>query len=281
MLVAEAVFALDRPATLAALLALCACGGPEPKEVDKPTPPDMTSLAAVYDAPTGIFSQETAGEAYDAARAIFDSVEALGIDQTLIDTVLEAVEAQQNGETTTKGAIGTQRQALTEGEGYMLATRICNGWGPEPVPDAANGAIRLTVGFTEAGIDPVVWGEVETCQYLVAETQVLLRGLDGADTGAARVYFGQPVPFDAVAEARALFDFDVAGEVDGSEIAANFDFRIDVAGQIFEVRIGTSSGDLIAMVTGEAFTGVRAANGDFGCDEQARSCTLGSETITF
>jgi hypothetical protein len=275
------VFALDRFRPLAALLALCACGGPEPKDVKKPTPPDMTALAAVYEAPSGVLSQETVTEAYDAARAIFDAVQALGIDQTLIVTVLEAVEAQQSGQTTTMGATGTERQALTEGEGYMLATRICNGWGPEPVPDTAHGAIRLTVGFTEAGIDPVVWGEVERCQYLVGASQVLLRGLAGADAGAAKVFFGEPVPFDAVAEARALFDFDVAGELDGGEIAADFDFRIDVAGETYEVRIGTSTGDLIAVVSGQAFTGVRAANGDFGCDEVTRSCTAGSETINF
>ena len=84
-----------------------------------------------------------------------------------------------------------------------------------------------------------------------------------------------------MAEARALFDFDVAGDVDGTEIAADFDFRVDAAAQTFEVRIGTSSGALIAVVSAELFTGVRAANGDFGCDEVARSCSAGSETIDF
>jgi len=275
------VSALARLGSLAILLTLAACGGPEPQEVEKPVPPDMSALARSYEAPDGILSQDTVTEVYDAGYAILDTVRELGIDETLIDTVLEALEAKENGETTTNGALGTQRQALTEGEGYLLATRICNGWGAEAVPDAANGAIRLTLGFTEAGVDPVVWGEVESCQYLVAEKQVLLRGLAGAEAGAAKVYFGGPVPFDAVAETRALFDFDIAGEVDGMEVAADFDFRVDTAAQTFEVRVATSSGDVIAILSGETFTGVRAANGDFGCDETTRSCTAGSETIDF
>jgi hypothetical protein len=266
---------------LATSLALAACGGPQPKDVEKPAPPDMTPLAAAYETPDGVLTEETAAEAYDAAHAIFDSVSALGIDQTLIDTVLDAIEAKQSGETESQGAIGTQRQSLTEGEGYMQATRICNGWGPEPLPDTANGAIRLTVGFTEAGIDAVVWGSVESCQYLVAESQVLLRGIDGADAGSVKVYFGGSVPFDGVAQARALFDFDLGGAVDDVAVDADFDFRIDAAAETFEVRIETSTGNLIAVVSGDTFSGVRAANGDFGCDEETRSCTAGAETITF
>ena len=276
-----AVLAPARLAPFALLVALPACGGPEPKDVEKPAPPDMSALVQSYEAPDGELNEETVAEVYDSAYAVFDSVRALGIDETLLDTVLEAVEAKENGETTTSGALGTRRQALTEGEGYLLATRICNGWGPEAVPDAAHGAIRLTLGFTEAGVDPVVWGEVERCQYLVDESQVLLRGHEGADVGAAKVYFGGAVPFDAVAEARALFDFDVAGEIAGMEVAADFDFRVDAEAQTFEVRVATSSGGVIAILSGEAFTGVRAANGDFGCDEATRSCTAGAETISF
>lgn len=247
----------------------------------KPTPPDMTLLAAAYEAPDGVLDENTAAEAVETAHGIVDTVSALGIDETLLDTVLEAVEAKQTGETDSTGAIGTQRQALTEGEGYLAVTRICNGWGSEPAPDAAHGAIRLTVGFTEAGVDPVVWGEIEQCQYLAGDSQVLLRGLDGAGAGAVKVYFGGPVPFDGVAQARALFDLDLVGVIDGAEVSADFDFRVDGERVLLEVRIPTSSGDLIATIDGDAFTGVRAANGTFGCDEQARTCSAGAETITF
>src|SRR5688500_10157572 len=93
-----------RSGLLVTTVALAACGGPEPKDVEKPTPPDMTLLAAAYAAPDGVLTEETAAEAYDAAYAIFDSVSALGIDQTLIDTVLDAIEAKQSGETESQGA---------------------------------------------------------------------------------------------------------------------------------------------------------------------------------
>jgi hypothetical protein len=261
----------------------CACGDPEPRDVNKPAPPDMAALLAVYDAPDGVLTAETAAEALEAASAIRDTIVALGVDETLIDTVLEAVAAKESSatESTSAGSLGTSRQALTEGEGYLLATRICNGWGAEPAPDPAHGAIRLTVPFTEAGLDPVIWGEVESCQYLIDGSQVLLHGLEDTPAGAVRVSFGAPVAFDGIARARALFDFDLAGDLDGMRLSADFDFRVDAERESFEVRIPTSSGAVIAVLSADAFTGVRAANGDFGCNPEARTCTSGSETITF
>ncbi len=260
---------------------LAACGEQEPKDIDKPTPPDMSALMAIYEAPTGTFDQDSALVAADAAHDIAQQIAELGIDQALQGTVLEAVDAKLNGETTTQGSIGTHRDYQTDGEGYLLVTRICNGWGAEPMPDPMNGDLRLTVGFTEQGVDAVVWGKATSCQYAQGSHRILLHGLDGAAAGELRLSFGSPVAFDQVAARPMLLDLDIAAELDGTETLADFDFRIDPLTGTLELRVAVADGDIIVSASTSLLTGVRAKNGNFGCNESTRTCMAGPQTVTF
>ncbi len=257
------------------------CGEQEPEKVDKPTPPDMSALALVYDAPTGTFDEDSVAVAVDAAHEIASQIESLGIDQALLDAVMQAVDAKMNGETTTQGNIGTHRDYQTEGEGYLLVTRICNGWGAEPMPEPANGDLKLTVGFTEQGVDAVVWGTATSCEYLVDGRQVLLRGLSDSEAGQVRLSFGSAVPFDQVTQRKILLDLDLAADLDGSETLADFDFRIDPVSRTLEVRVPVADGDIIVSASAGLLNGVRAKNGDFGCSESTRTCVAGTQTVAF
>jgi hypothetical protein len=149
------------------------------------------------------------------------------------------------------------------------------------VPDEANGNLRLTVGFTEAGVDAVVWGTATTCQYLVDGRQVSIHGLSGTETGEVRLTFGNTVAFQQVAQTRMLLDLDIAAELDGMPFLADFDFRVDPTTETLEVRVAVGDGDIIVVASQTLLTGVRAQNGDFGCDESTGTCVAGDQTVTF
>lgn len=258
-----------------------ACGDPPPADVNKPTPPDMSSLTATYDSPQGTLTPENAARVYREAQDLVARIEELGVDEKLIDTVLDALEARQNGQSEARGAVVSNRQAQTEGEGYLVATRLCNGWGEEPVPDPENGDIVLTVGFTERGVDPIAWGEITLCRYVFERKQILLGGLGDAPAGGVRLSFGESLAFDQLGSPRVLVDLDLRAEVDGAPVGADLDFRLDRASSTLETRIPVDDGDVIAIASANSFAGVRAKNGDFVCDLSSQSCSDGEETVSF
>lgn len=113
--------------------------------VEKPEAPDMSAIVQAYEAPSATFDDATARE---LERWLLDNlqiVNELGIEQAAIDAARKAVEEGHRAETTRK-----------------------------PRPDPANGKLDLTAGFTDNGIDPVVWGRSSACKYLGATTKKAL-----------------------------------------------------------------------------------------------------------
>lgn len=254
------------PAHVGILLTFGAgCGPPREEPFHKPEAPDMSALVALYDAPTGTLDEGDAATVLQAAQPIVDKIAALNITQPLIDAVNASVAGADGGDDDSEGG-------LTQASGHLLVTRICNGWEPEPVPDPANGTLGLTVGFTETGLDPVIWGEIERCLYLVGSSRVALGGLRGSPIGSVRFHLGGVLPFEGLASARLLFDFDLSAELDGQGLDADFDYRLDPTSASLEVRVPVADGDVIVLVSGTGVAGVRAQNGDFVCDESASTC---------
>jgi hypothetical protein len=248
------------------LVATLGCGSRREERVEKPTPPDMTELVAIYEHPTGTLNASAAGSVLDAAHTVLDRARAFGASDTFLAIVSDSV-AELGDEPDGSGSAGT------EAEGYLLVTRICDGWGVEPVPDATNGVLRLTLGFTELGLDAVTWGDVESCKYRFESDQVLLRGPEAASPGSLRLhFFDAPVPFAAIARTLVLFDLDLVAEIDGEALDASFDYRLDAAAGDLDVRVPVADGDVIARVSASGDIGVRAKNGDFLCDEATGTC---------
>jgi hypothetical protein len=254
-------------------MGLClACSNKRLSKVEKPEAPDMSELIAAYEMPSGTLDAEALRAVDQFVESNLGTLQSLGIDQQLIDALHEGISEADSSMQAER--FGTQRQSLTvEGDGYLEITRICNGWGSEPVPDRdQNGYLELIVGFTDAGLDPVLWGDVERCLYLVGQSQVSVEPGTRERQGDFRLYIGENATFDNAVPEPVLFDLDVTAALDGSPVNLRIDFRIDIETRAMELRIGTGSGDLIALASPDGWFGVRAKNGTFTCDTTARTC---------
>ncbi len=262
--------------------ALAGCSGSRDEPLEKPKPPDMSALRAAYDAPSGVLDdalmQQVATQASDAAGRL----SALAVDEQLLGAVesalaeLEAENASgtQATRTSWSEAIGTRRQALAiEGDGWLRATRICNGWGTEPAPDPDNGTIVLTASFSESGPDPTLWGSANACKYRVADVEALLDSGDSADGGDLRLWIGEGLGWRDLGTQPILFDLNVHAELQASPLPLQIDFRLDLAAERVELRIAVAGGgDVVVVMGGGEIVGVRAANGLFSCDPVNRTC---------
>jgi hypothetical protein len=261
-----------------------ACAKGEVEPIEKPPAPDMSELIAAYEAPSGILDALVISDAMASAREALATVESLAAESRLRELLEDALAAfDQNG---TRGmpADGPPKQTLAfEGDGYLRVTRICDGFGPKPVPDkAANGFMDLTVGFTETGVDPVVWGSFSQCAYLVADAQVRLDSDTSAEGGGVRAYVGSNLQLEQVGSEPVLIDLDVTASIGGKTQDVDLDFRFIPSDQSFELRVPTDSGDLIVRIAAQAVVGIRAKNGDFSCDLTATTCTAdGADPIPF
>ena len=252
--------------------------------VKKPPAPDMSQVIADYQAPTAALDANVAQTLWDAAHSTVDVLNQIGIDQTMLDAIQSAVDEHLNGmqsTQSTEGDVATTQQSLLQGDGYLKVTRICNGWGPEPVPDKeANGFIELYAGFTETGFDPVIWGGFSNCKYRVGDTLIELEGTDGGGYGSFSGYLGESVPFAQTGLGPTLYRFDVLATVGDQSYTLAADFEIDPSTVQFRFRVHIGQGYFFAMA-GRELVGVRATNGDFGCSEMSRTCTNGTDTVSF
>jgi hypothetical protein len=251
--------------------------------VDKPAPPDMSALVSAYQAPTAPLDQDTAEALWDAVHAVVDLLNRAGIDQALLDAIQAAVDAHVSGQRTqsTGSDVAQIRQRALDGDGYVRITRICNGWGPDPVPDAeANGQVELTAGFTETGFDPVIWGAFRRCKYRAGDELIELGSSEPDALGAFSAYQGEGVAFEQTGSRPMLFAFDVVATIgDRTERLAS-DFELDPSSPSFRFRVYVAGGYLLARA-GRELVGVSATNGDFACSEATRACQSGAETVSF
>ena len=150
-------------------LATGACG--DRSRIDKPNPPDMSAIVEGYDAPTAVLDAETAVEAVEQVANLVALLDRYGIQEFIVDPILDGIASYED-ETSDEGTSddapsfesgaaarpGTER-VLSKGlaraeqtdDFYVIATRICNGWGPRPVPDEDNGTIDFTLASPTTG----------------------------------------------------------------------------------------------------------------------------------
>lgn len=256
-----------------AALCLCACGA---QPIDKPEPPDMTALVAAYDAPDGTLDQAAVAALTAELLERAPIVAQLGFDVTIAGVVDQAAQSSEEPSSETTSVPGSDAElaadeggSLLQGEGYLVITRICNGWSSPAVAAKENGRMALTAGFTEAGLDPVVWGTLTECKYLFDDTPVTVGGRGSDDDGDVRLHLASkdllsnPLLFDLDAE--VTLGVDPPRDVD-------FDFRI-LPGQGFELRLPATNGHVVVQVADGQLGTIRADNGDFTCDLGAGTCT--------
>jgi hypothetical protein len=263
---------IERSLALACAGLALSCGQ-KAKSVDKPAAPDMHALVAAYATPSAPLDADTARETFASAEAFAKLVNDLGLDQQALAPIQSAIQARVDDADASSGN-GEGSESAVTGDGYIRVTRICDGWGPTPVPDAAaNGVIVGTVGFTEHGPDPVAWGTFSRCEYLIAQKQVLLGGPGGASDGTFSVYLGEGLAYADFGRKTWLFQVDADATIDSESHRILGDFEIDPGTATVAIRTHSTKGDLVVVLAVTAVTAVRASNGDFKCDLSQRLCT--------
>jgi|JI10StandDraft_1071094.scaffolds.fasta_scaffold19976_6 hypothetical protein len=178
----------------AGLLALAACSN----ELERPTPPNLDGLAATYADVTGTLDARTAPLLLQAgaeklgfvgdAQAMLDLIFGVFDDVGNLDNQGEApIEVEGEGLSITRSALTGDEIDISAGA-WGIYVRRCPGW----VGDAENkrGSLRMTLLFTEEGLEPVIWGQMRQCRIeagklqLNGELSVKLEGIEnGFDQG--------------------------------------------------------------------------------------------------
>jgi hypothetical protein len=262
-------------------LASCAQDG-QARGLEKPEAPQMRTLDA-YDAPTAAITRDSMDDLLLQASTLAAAVDAIGIEHTLLRSLstglvqLDKTDTGQIRQIT--GELAVRQDALSlPGEGYLEITRICDGWGEAPVPDPAHGELHMIAGYGDGGIDPVVWGTVTACRYLMSGREVQLEGTTSdPEDSDVRMYIGEDVEVDELGNLvePVIVELSARATVDGREVAAALDFRIDVRTRAVELIVPVGSGHVLVAVDPSRAGSMqaRATNGTFSCAVDSLSCT--------
>jgi hypothetical protein len=279
----RALCAVASAALLSAALGACQ-NDARRRKVDKPEAPPMQPILDAFATPTATIAPEAVAALTQAIAARTAAIDTLQVDGVVIDAIAQGLsEVRANGQAATRdlersGVEVAQQPIDVTGDGYVVVTRICDGWGAVPVPDAANGALTLTAGFTERGLDPVIWGSLFDCKYKLDQRAIEIDGLD-PDPAAidVRAYIGSAVTLENFGAFVEPIVIDVASRVfvDGVDQLGRFTFKIDVATRSFETLVPVGGGYVVAAVALDrsSTVAVRAADGTYACDVAAQRCT--------
>lgn len=255
----------------AAALGLAACGGPEP--IEQPTPPDMRETVQGFAAPRGRFTQDTAGEVLD------DALERFGVASGIGGLgFLPGIVGGAGGGETAEGELRSHEQPLAlggstfEGEGFITIKHTCPGWEGGTTPDPADGSVGLTANFSDAGIEPVIWGGFNACRWDFDGVQAELEPDVAFFVGDA---FNLEAP-DASNLVFALTNGTIA--LDDQLFTQNLELSLTEDG--LAVLVDVPGGEVVFAPT-EAAIEIRDADGTWLCDLEAGQCARGSDTISF
>jgi hypothetical protein len=257
-----------------------ACDG---DEREKPRAPDLQPLVDAYAAPTRDFDAQAAVEVQELVeRKVRALVDMTGVVDLLEDALGSLGE--EPAELTAGLTAGLRRGIVLEGEGFARITRICSGHGTPapPVDRDANGVLELTAGYTEDGLDPVIFGGAAACKEQLGGKQLVI-------DGGIALYVGDNLKLADLPASPVLFQLDgFALSVDGTErLAGGFDFQVcrgDTSSCVpgnFELLLGLPGERTLVLFIdlADKSGGFRAANGRWDCDFLAGTCQMGGATI--
>jgi len=167
---------------------------------------------------------------------------------------------------------------IASGEGFGRITRICDGWGAEPAPQPANGRLALTFTFAETGLDPIVWGDIEACLYLLGPKRLRLD--PGKSESDLRLYVGEGHKVADLATMPVVLALDVVATLDDRPVAGKVAIRFVAKAKSVELLVPVSDGSLVVTVEGGSASTVRAKNGTFQCDAQRRCKSQSGAEVT-
>jgi hypothetical protein len=239
-------------------LGLGAC---RPPGIVKPRAPDMTELVESYDSPTGVFDAEDTADVAAAVAVISELLASTDIAPRLRELLAELIEPVAPS-SSGQPAGGNPLRLGLRADGYMEAKRICPGWTLPVQVDPDNGNLNATATFSEKGLDPVAWGSVAACRYRVGQQRVQLS--PSSDLDAIRVYWGQGVDRDSLAQRDLVFSLALSAEVDDMALDVDVDFRVLKDGAL-EYLLQVASGFLVVTANIDGSFAVRSRDASLAC----------------
>ena len=275
---------------VAGSLLVAACG--EKLPVDKPPAPDMSAVVNDYREPTAALAEVTVTDVVDGLTDRFGFLKQIGActddgecgSPSVLGETLGGEGTESDVQQLSPG-VEQRRDAIriggieVEGEGFVRLKRVCDGWsGTGEVDAAKTGLLTLTAGFTDAGLDPVIWGSFARCLMLSGEVEQFL-------DGQLNLFIGANLQFEQLTRSAMLLQF--ANFRFGQDVAdlVGFDFRVSPDGG-FELMVPLPAGLHVLFYIREGAFGFRATDGDWGCDLSLANlgtglCTKGGEQVAW
>lgn len=266
---------------LVGALSSCSSEKVEPK----PQAPEMKSAVAALTHPTATLNKTLVASVVKQVFDTHDLLSKTGI-QHPVSKAMIAIEAgssaKQSDTLEHPVSPGVELSDYAEpqafsvnGGGWVKLTRICDGWGPEPSPNPENGTMVLNAGFTEKGLDPVVWGQLYACKYPVQldETTSYDVLLDGANDTSLSIYIGDAVSFAGVHIQPFIAVLDATLTINGTKVPLKTTLRYDYKEKTLDFALTVSTGTVAARVTGADTFALRGANASLACNRTTRACT--------
>lgn len=169
---------------LAVLLGSCA------PELDLPPPPDIQSRLDSFENPDAEVVADILAAVADEILELYDQIDQSSFYEEVINVIADVQEQiyTDEGEVDLGGGV-----TFDAPNGGVTVEYICEGWGEPPprMPDPENGSIELNMRLAGGGIAPLVWGEVDDCQYPI---EIGEQRFNARSSGGLAVYFGEPLP---------------------------------------------------------------------------------------
>jgi len=237
----------------------------------------MRALIASYAAPTATFDSQGAIE---VQQLIENKVGALLDFDAIVDRIQTTILAlEEDGQ-----SFAPRRAIVLEGEGVARIQRICTGFGDPapPIDKDANGFLDLTVGYSNDGLDSVVFGGAIDCKEEISGKQMQV-------AGDVHLFVGEGTDIGDLTSTTFLFElanfeFDVNGT---NLISGGFDFEVcrgettacvpGHVGVLLALGDGTTLVFFIDLTTKTG--GFRAADGVWTCDFTNDVCTNESGAV--
>ncbi|MGZ3456252.1 MAG: hypothetical protein ACXVEF_42000 [Polyangiales bacterium] len=242
--------------------------------LDEPVAPDMSDVLRAFDAPTARLDSATAAKIRSTATDAVNGLVGSGLPQRVLDEakklVADAAAKQTSSSLRTKGL---------EGQGFGRVTRVCEGWDGGTTPDAAtNGSLGFTLTFSEAGLDPVLWGDATRCRLSLGKDRIFVD--DAApDVASVRIHLGGTVKPEDIGTLPVVVSLRAHAQIDDKDVNGELAVRVTEATSDVDLLVPVDGGHVVVTIAGTALIRVVATNGTFTCD--TAGCNDGTEVVAW
>lgn len=248
------------------------------EQVEFPLAPDLSDLVSAYAQPTANLDEATVLEMAQQAQSVISSGKVVG-DLAFFTSNLDDINDVASG----VFPDGREEDIL---KGHLTIRALvdveipCPGWTDDEASDEA-GTLTTKIPFNEDGMGRAFAGDLNNCRVpsSVSGTYQYLHGSLAVHLGPD-VDVTDPSTLDVIV--RFEGDYDLLTDPSGvpDPVDATWDFHAQGDGTL-ETRLSLSTGDMIIFQQDADSVGIRANNGTFLCDLQAKQCLKNDSSEEF